>query len=363
VTIFGWDASHYDDPPNAARVIGEGFSFMTHKAGGDGNDQELDEFWSAVEPHRATHLAIDANGDPYYAAADGSRGLLVGAYWVVRPDLHSNPTADADAFLARLDEQCQGWRDAWFILQADCESWGDASGRKKPSKAHIKAFCDRLRVKAPKLTPIVYASNGDYGDSLTGLGYPLWNARYSLSYQTGTASGLYARALAAGSGWADYSGQVPAIWQFTSSATIAGQTTCDANAYRGTLAELTTLVAPGWEVDDMNLTDKVGSEAYPGRTVEDFFNDWWGMRDPLVVGTSKTPALPPSSPLAKLIAMPAQLAQLSAAVAALAGKDLVDEQAIVEGVLAGLDPAKIAAAIPETMAAEVADILAKRLAA
>jgi hypothetical protein len=46
-----------------------------------------------------------------------------------------------------------------------------------------------------------------------------------------------------------------------------------------------------------------------------------------------------------------------------AGTDTVDEAAIVAGVLAGLDPAKIAAAIPADMAEQVADILAQRLTA
>lgn len=53
---------------------------------------------------------------------------------------------------------------------------------------------------------------------------------------------------------------------------------------------------------------------------------------------------------------------MSAALAALSGKDLVDEPAIVAGVLAGLDPAAIAAAIPPELARQVADELASRLA-
>jgi GH25 family lysozyme M1 (1,4-beta-N-acetylmuramidase) len=338
MTLFGWDASHYDGVPDGARVVSEGFSFMTHKAGGDKNDPELASWWNAVK---------------------GQRGkLLLGAYWVLYP---GSPTARADAFLDRLDSQCPGWRDGPFILQLDCEIWnGDMTTR--PGKADVKAACDRLKAKAPKLTPIVYASAGQYDNSLAGLGYPLWNARYPVS-GTGAASVIYERAGGdSGKGWTAYGGQTPAIWQFTSSATIAGQTTCDANAFRGTLAQLTALLAPGWEKQDMELTDKVGSDAYPARTVEDFFNDFWGMRDPLVVGSSKTPALPAGSPLAKLIAMPAQLAALQAQVASLAGND-VDEDAIIAGVLAGLDPAKIAAAIPADVAEQVADILAKRLSA
>jgi hypothetical protein len=159
----------------------------------------------------------------------------------------------------------------------DCEIWnGDSST--KPGKADIKSFCDRLKAKMPKLRPIVYASAGEYGNSLSGLGYPLWNA----------------------------------------SATIAGQTTCDANAYRGTPAQLTSLLAPGRE-DDVELTDKYGDEAWPSRTVRNRLKDDAMLRDVLwgdVPGT-KVADLDPASPLAKLIAVPGQLEQLAAAVAQL----------------------------------------------
>jgi hypothetical protein len=230
MTIFGWDASHYDAVPNGVRVVSEGFAFMTHKAGGDANDAELAAWWAEMKPFRGQ--------------------LLLGAYWVLYP---GNGSARADAFLARLDSQCPGWRDGPFILQADCEKWnGDQST--VPGKADIKAFCDRLKTKAPKLQPIVYAPKWVYGDSLTGLGYPIWASSYVTG--TGFAADLYPGD--SSSRWGAYSGQTPAILQFASSATIAGQTSSDANAYRGTLAQLTALLAPGWE-DDMP-------------TVQDFLN-------------------------------------------------------------------------------------------
>lgn len=56
------------------------------------------------------------------------------------------------------------------------------------------------------------------------------------------------------------------------------------------------------------------------------------------------------------------LASVAVQLKALTGKDFTDEQAIVAGVLAGLDPAAIAAAIPADLAREVADELAARLA-
>jgi hypothetical protein len=50
-----------------------------------------------------------------------------------------------------------------------------------------------------------------------------------------------------------------------------------------------------------------------------------------------------------------------AEIAAALGRDIADEDAIVAGVLAGLDPAQIAAAIPAGLAKQVADELAARL--
>ena len=65
--------------------------------------------------------------------------------------------------------------------------------------------------------------------------------------------------------------------------------------------------------------------------------------------------------------VPGQVAATRADIAGLAGRDLVDEQAVAEQLapllLAGLSPEKIAAAIPDSLARKVADELAARLAA
>jgi hypothetical protein len=230
MTSYGWDLSHYDDP-NIGDAVAEGFNFFTHKAGGDANDAEIGTWWSGVK------------GIPIEKA-------MLGAYWVLYP---GNGAGRADAFLARLDATCPGWRDRPFILQLDCEKWGGDSGT-VPSKADIKAACDRLRAKMPKLMPIVYAPEWVYGNSLTGLGYPLWASHYVAG--SGAASKLYPGD--SSSLWDAYSGQTPAILQFSSKAVIAGQSTCDANAFRGTLAQLQALLAPGWKTmatldqDDIN---------------------------------------------------------------------------------------------------------------
>lgn len=221
MTIFGWDMSHFD-APSMGNAIAEGIVFTTHKAGGDATDTELPAWWAGV---RGTDPAK----------------VLLGAYWVLYP---GNPTSRADAFIARLDAACPGWRNRPFILQADCEKW-NGNAATVPSKADIKAFCDRLKSQMPKLRPIVYAPKWVYNDGLAGLPYPLWAS----SYVTGAGGFKSLYPGDSSSKWGSYSGQVPAILQYTSSATIGGQATCDANAYRGTLAQLIALVAPGWSQD------------------------------------------------------------------------------------------------------------------
>ncbi|WBB67392.1 hypothetical protein [Micromonospora sp. WMMD812] len=64
-----------------------------------------------------------------------------------------------------------------------------------------------------------------------------------------------------------------------------------------------------------------------------------------------------------LTSLAAQITALQQALTALAGRDFTDEPAIIQAVLAGLTPEKIAAAIPPTLAKQVAEELARRLAA
>lgn len=218
MTVYGVDLSHFD-APDARAMFGDGISFMTHKAGGDSNDPELGAWWNYVEGYR-------------------SPSALLGAYWVLYP---GSPVARADQFVARLDSQCPGWRDGPFILQADCEIWGGNSDT-APSITEINAFCDRLAERLPKLNPIAYAPDWVYGGKVSALRYPIWASSYV------SGSGGY-RDLYPGDGarqWDPYGGRGPSILQYSSSTTIGGQSTCDADAFRGTLKQLTQLLAPGW---------------------------------------------------------------------------------------------------------------------
>lgn len=242
MTIFGWDMSHFDGP-DSRRALDEGLTFFTHKAGGDANDAEIGSWWNLMKGYR--------------------RQALLGAYWVLYP---GNPGGRADAFLARLDAQCPGWRDGPFILQLDCEKW-NGNDATVPGKADIQAACARLRARVPKLMPVVYAPKWTYGNSLTGLGYPLWASSYVSG--TGSPTALYPGD--SSSRWGAYSGQVPLILQYTSSATIAGQTTCDANAYRGTLAGLTAALAPGWVEEEAMAF--INNQADFGKALDAYFAD------------------------------------------------------------------------------------------
>jgi hypothetical protein len=156
--------------------------------------------------------------------------------------------------------------------------------------------------------------------------------------------------------WNAYSGQVPEILQYSSSATIGGQTTCDANAYRGTLAELTALLAPGWDID-MPLTpadaqlvwdtdtipnppQRADSGDNPSTQADFALGDIWKLaynqRDALAALKTQMTSLASS---------------LSAAIEALANTDTVDEVALAQA----LAPA-VAAAVLAGLPADTDDI-------
>jgi hypothetical protein len=140
-----------------------------------------------------------------------------------------------DWFLAVVGEVAPWWRDGPFLWQLDCENFGYNGGA--PSKGTISAACDYLHAKTG-MAPFVYAPRWEYGDSMTGLGYPLWASNYGIN-----APGLFVDLYPGDDSdrWAAYSGQTPAVLQYGSRAMIGTQSTCDANAFRGSLADLVAL--------------------------------------------------------------------------------------------------------------------------
>jgi hypothetical protein len=234
VTLFGWDASSYDgliSATTAARAHSEGIVFATHRVLRQ-ND--------AVDPYAGHNLAAFRDG-----------GIpFIGPYGVVSGD----GVADADRLLSQVHAVAPWWFSfPGRFAQVDMEKWPTDP---VPASVGI-AMARRLRAQAG-CQVVLYGSHGQYGDQLAGWDGPLWNARYATT-ATGPFKTLYPGDNAAG--WAAYSGKVPAILQYTSSATIAGVTTCDANAFRGTLDQLRALLAPAADPLStqgvfMALTDK-----------------------------------------------------------------------------------------------------------
>ncbi|MGN9764965.1 hypothetical protein ACTMS2_07315 [Micromonospora sp. SD12] len=127
------------------------------------------------------------------------------------------------------------------------------------------------------------------------------------------------------------------------------------------------LIAPPAEESTMEQTDQLAYKTdVPTRTVGQVLADLENLRNWLISPVGTTGLVNPpmdQSPLTLLLAMARGYPALATQVKALTDGDFSDEQAIIAGVLAGLSPEQIAEAIPPTIAQQVTDELARRLAA
>jgi hypothetical protein len=229
MTLFGWDASDFDHArgmraSHIQAAASEGIRFFTHKI---------------TEGTHVTHQQCGAK----LAAARDSGIPYLGAYIVVR----TSPTiaAQVDYALAALDRQAPWWRTwpGWF-WQVDLEKWS----YDQVAAARGPAMCAELERRG-RHRALLYAPRWAYGDSILGTD-PLWASDYG-SNAIGTFRSLYPGD--ASTRWRAYSGRTPVVLQYGSRATIGGQQTCDANAFRGSLTDFATLInAP--EEDDMALS-------------------------------------------------------------------------------------------------------------
>ena len=227
MTLFGWDSSDFDwarGSMDLAAAKADGLTWFTHKATEATNTKHI-------------HLAD---------ALDRARAAgfeFLGAYHVVR----SSPSVNEQMayFLRYLDQAVPWWRAfPGFMLQVDLELWS----YDQVSAATGIAFANALQAAQPKRV-LTYASRGMYGNSLTGLSTPLWNANYPNGDPAGHYRDLYPGD--GGVGWVPYSGQAPVMWQYGSRCTIGTQPGCDANAFRGTLADLRQLITGSTTEVDM----------------------------------------------------------------------------------------------------------------
>jgi hypothetical protein len=215
---FLWDTSHHDyprGPMDVAAAKADGICAVTAKCA-EGHHFFQDTMY------RTTMDRARAAGMP-----------LLGPYFVNHP---GTVTDQVDWFIALVEQLTPWWRECpgWF-WQIDAEQFAYMS--RAPNLAEINAFGDLLcsRLQLPATRVVAYAPRWLYGDTLRGLRYELWASAYgtnpAVPYRQAYPGDQSVR-------WVPYSGQSPLLLQYGSQTTIGSQHTCDASAYRGTVAQL-----------------------------------------------------------------------------------------------------------------------------
>jgi hypothetical protein len=218
MTIFGWDASDFDwdrGPMDLGAARAAGIDFFTHKAT-EGTGTRHRHYGEALERARGA-------GVPF-----------LGAYHVVRST--SSVAAQVDFCLGYVDAKTPWWRKhpGWFF-QCDLEHWPQD---KVPPSVGVQ-WCERMEARTGRRV-LLYAPRWAYSDTIGGQA-PLWASNY-VSGKAGFRE-LYPDDTS--NRWQAYSGRTPVILQYSSSATIGRQPTCDANAFRGTVADFGRLIGGG----------------------------------------------------------------------------------------------------------------------
>lgn len=207
MTLVGRDTSHYDGNINDYSI----YDFFTAKVG---------------EGLQDTEGTID---DSRLYAAFQSGVPFLGGYFIPRT---VDSQAQIDEWWMLLTKGEPWWTEhpGWFN-QIDLERWPyDNVAASKGIE-----LAQRWRDKTGRQT-ILYASRGQYGDTLSSWDGPLWNADYRMAPDYAGDGWLsYGGAPA---GWAPYSGKVPAILQYTS-------TPFDLNAFRGSREDFRTMINGG----------------------------------------------------------------------------------------------------------------------
>ena len=221
MTLYGWDASDFDwprGPMDLAAARADGITWATHKA---------------TEGTSVRHVHT---GD-FVNRARAAGFEFIGTYHVVRT---GNVNAQVAYYLGYLDQVCPWWRTfPGWIHQIDLELWSY-----DPVSAQTGLAFARALIAAQPAFVVMYASRGQYGAGLAGCPAPLWNAAY------GTNPAVHYPDAYRGDGsanWAPYSGIAPAFWQYGSQLRIGTQPGADCSAYRGSVADLRSLITRNGE--------------------------------------------------------------------------------------------------------------------
>lgn len=220
--LYGVDISHHQGSFPVEKLRGEGFSFAIFKA---------TEGSTFVDSRFAANLAAARKSGIHFAAYHYQRAGV-----------------SASAQVANIKRVVP--RDCPVIPDVEANS-GNVSLTREIVK-QLKASGYRV--------PLLYLPrwywDGHIGrPSLSGLP-PLWSSRYVNA--TGYASKIYESVPS--SYWDGYGGLQVAVLQYSSSATVAGRTPIDVNAYRGTRAQLAALLTgttPPKEDDDMPSAQEI----------------------------------------------------------------------------------------------------------
>lgn len=205
--IYGTDISHYQGSFDMQRARAEAFEFVFIKA---------TEGSGFVDSRFATNLANAR-----------AAGLLVAAYHYQRSEDSAQAQVDNISGVVPTDVP--------VILDVESGSGGTAL------TADILGRLEAAGYSSPLLyLPAWYWRQIGEPD-LSGFP-PLWKSRYP-DNEGGYASEIYQRVPE--HYWNGYGGNWVAVLQFTSSATVAGQSPVDADAYLGTRQELAQLLQAG----------------------------------------------------------------------------------------------------------------------
>ena len=252
MTLFGYDASDYDvDRGLTIRRVREaraaGIDFMTYK----GTEQSRDGTFHSQYYGVMLTAARDA-GIPF-----------LGMYTVV----HSGVSTETQATTAidYADRHTPWWRDYdRFFWQIDLERWPTDD---VPPSVGVD-FGREMERRTGKVA-VMYASRGEYGSSYLG-DFPRWNADYPFTEAEDFRTAYERAGGDRGPGWVEYGTprRLSRIWQYTDSARIGSQRTCDADAFRGTLDDFAAMIGARAPEGDDDVLASFFATPRAGQTID-----------------------------------------------------------------------------------------------